>query len=198
MKRPGDDIEKILLDEETIDKRITEMAAEIDKYYADSERALVLMCTLNGAVVFLTDIMRKLTVDCEIDFMKVSSYGHGTVSGGKVNILLDCSKADLSNTDILIVEDIIDSGRTLNYLMEYFRFKGAASVRLCALLDKPSRRIPGINVKPDYVGFEIPDEFVVGYGLDFADRYRTLPYVGILRPEIYETKQNEKPNGDNE
>ena len=186
MKRPGDDIKEILLDEETIDKRITEMAAQIDEYYADSPRKLVLMCTLNGAVVFLTDIMRKLTIDCEIDFMKVSSYGHGTVSGGKVNILLDCARPDLSDTDILIVEDIIDSGRTLNYLMEYFRFKGAASVRLCALLDKPSRRIAGINSKPDYVGFVIPDEFVVGYGLDFADKYRALPYVGVLKPEIYE------------
>ncbi|MBQ7500726.1 MAG: hypoxanthine phosphoribosyltransferase, partial [Clostridia bacterium] len=98
MKRPGDDIEKILFDEETLDKRITEMAAEIDKYYAESDRTLVLMCTLNGAVVFLTDIMRKLTVDCEIDFMKVSSYGRGTVSGGKVKILLDCARPDLSNT----------------------------------------------------------------------------------------------------
>ncbi|MBQ7500793.1 MAG: hypoxanthine phosphoribosyltransferase, partial [Clostridia bacterium] len=100
-------------------------------------------------------------------------------------------------TDILIVEDIIDSGRTLNYLMEYFRFKGAASVRLCALLDKPSRRIKEITLKPDYVGFEIPDEFVVGYGLDYAERYRALPYVGILKPEIY-TNKNDQPNGDNE
>ena len=116
--------------------------------------------------------------------MKVSSYGAGTKSSGRVNIILDLNRSDLADCDILVVEDIIDSGRTLAYLAEYLRINGAKSVKTCTMLDKPSRR--EVDLTPDYIGAEIPDEFVVGYGLDYNERYRSLPYVGVLRPEIYE------------
>ena len=129
------------------------------------------------------DLMKKLTIPCEIDCMKVSSYGKGTVSGGRINILLDLHRSDLSEKDILIIEDIIDSGKTLSYLVEYLKINGARSVKSVALLDKPSRR--EVDYKPDYTGLEIPDEFVIGYGLDYAEKYRSLPYVGILKREVY-------------
>jgi len=127
--------------------------------------------------------MKRLSIPCEIDCMKVSSYGAGTVSTKKINILLDLHRNDLSEKDILVVEDIIDSGRTLSYLTEYLKINGARSVKTVSLLDKPSRR--EVDFTPDYRGKIIPDEFVVGYGLDYAEKYRTLPYVGILKPEIY-------------
>lgn len=128
--------------------------------------------------------MKALSIPAEIDFMKVSSYGAGTKSSGRVNIILDLNRSDLADCDILVVEDIIDSGRTLAYLAEYLRVNGAKSVKTCTMLDKPSRR--EVDFTPDYIGAEIPDEFVVGYGLDYNERYRSLPYVGVLRPEIYE------------
>ncbi|MFR5890061.1 MAG: hypoxanthine phosphoribosyltransferase [Lachnospiraceae bacterium] len=128
--------------------------------------------------------MKALSIPAEIDFMKVSSYGAGTKSSGRVNIILDLNRSDLADCDILVVEDIIDSGRTLAYLAEYLRINGAKSVKTCTMLDKPSRR--EVDFTPDYIGAEIPDEFVVGYGLDYNERYRSLPYVGVLRPEIYE------------
>ena len=127
--------------------------------------------------------MKKLTVPCEIDCMKVSSYGAGTTSTGSINIHLDLARQDLDSCDIVIVEDIIDSGNTLSYLVDYLRLKGAKSVRTCTLLDKPSRR--KVEFVPDYRGKEIPDEFVIGYGLDYAEKYRDLPYVGILSPSVY-------------
>ena len=127
--------------------------------------------------------MKKLTIPVEIDCMKVSSYGAGTVTTGSINIYLDLIRPDINECDILIVEDIIDSGTTLSYLTKYLLGKGAKSVKTCTLLDKPSRR--KVDYTPDYCGLEIPDEFVVGYGLDYAERYRALPYVGILKPEIY-------------
>lgn len=129
------------------------------------------------------DLMKKITVPLEIDCMKVSSYGTQTESSGNINIRLDLNRPDLPECDILIIEDIIDSGRTLKYLTDYLLFKGAKSVKTCTLLDKPSRRV--VDLVPDYMGCEIPDEFVVGYGLDYAEKYRALPYVGVLKPEIY-------------
>ena len=177
------DVERILVGEEELDKIVTRIASQIDEDYKDSEH-LVLLCILKGSIVFMGDLMKKITVPVEIDCMKVSSYGAGTVTSGRVNILLDLVRADLGECDILIIEDIIDSGRTLSYLVEYLKLKGAKSVKTCTLLDKPSRRV--VDFTPDYVGVEIPDEFVVGYGLDFAERYRALPYVGILKPEVYE------------
>ncbi len=177
------DVEKILISAEELDTIVTRLAAEIDRDYAQSER-LVLVCILKGSIVFMGDLMKKLTVPCEIDCMKVSSYGAGTATTGSINIRLDLIRPDLPECDLLIVEDIIDSGNTLSYLVNYLKLKGARSVRTCTLLDKPSRRV--VDFTPDYRGKEIPDEFVIGYGLDYAERYRALPYVGVLSPSVYE------------
>ena len=177
------DIEKIMISSEELDKITTRLAAEIDRDYRDSDKRLLMVCILKGSLVFMGDLMKKLTIPVEIDCMQFSSYGTGTVSSGTIHIILDLIRSDLPNCDILIIEDIIDSGTTLAYLTEYLKLKGARSVRTCTLLDKPSRR--KVDYTPDYCGLEIPDEFVVGYGLDYAERYRTLPYVGILKPEVY-------------
>lgn len=180
-------IKDVLVSGEEIDAITTRIAAEIDRDYKDADGRLLLLCILKGSVVFMGDLMKKVTLPVEIDFMKVSSYHDGTVSSGRINILLDLHRSDLSECNIIIVEDIIDSGRTLSYLMNYLTINGARSVRTCTLLDKPSRRHPDcVNFTPDYVGCEIPDEFVVGYGLDYAEQYRALPFVGILKPEVYQ------------
>ncbi|MBO5010369.1 MAG: hypoxanthine phosphoribosyltransferase [Clostridia bacterium] len=175
------DIKEILISEEKINEMVTRIAAEIDRDYKGKN--LVLVCILKGSIAFMGDLMKKVTIPTEIDCMKVSSYGAGTESSVQINIVLDLIRPDLSECDILIVEDIIDSGRTLKYLTGYLLHKGARSVKTCTLLDKPSRRV--VELTPDYVGCEIPDEFVVGYGLDYAEKYRALPYVGVLKPEIY-------------
>ena len=179
-----DDMEKILIDEAQLDAISDRIAAELDRDYAGSDHRLVLLCILKGSIVFTAELMKKLTVPCEVDFMRVSSYGSGTTSSGNINILMDLMRKDLDKCDILIVEDIVDSGRTMAHLTKYLRLKGAKSVRTCTLLDKPSRR--EVEFFPDYIGAEIPDEFVVGYGLDYDERYRDLPFVGVLKPEIYE------------
>lgn len=178
------DIERVLISEEELDILTDKIAREIDNDYANSGKRLLLLCILKGSVVFMGDLMKKLTIPVEIDFMKVSSYGTGTETSGRIKILLDLHRQDLSELDIVIVEDIIDSGRTLSYLVEYLRLGGAHSVKTCTLLDKPSRR--QVSFTPDYTGKVIPDEFVVGYGLDYAEQYRALPYVGILKPEVYQ------------
>lgn len=178
------DVERVLVDEQTLDQMTTRLAAEIDRDYKDSQGRLVLVCVLKGSIMFMSDLMKKVTVPVEIDCMKVSSYGAGTTSGGMVHIYLDLLRSDLAECDLLIIEDIIDSGNTLNYLVKYLKGKGARSVRTCTLLDKPSRRV--VDFVPDYVGCEIPDEFVIGYGLDYDEKYRALPYVGILRRSVYE------------
>ncbi|MCR5681449.1 MAG: hypoxanthine phosphoribosyltransferase [Clostridiales bacterium] len=180
------DIDRVLLTQEEIQRVTSRIAAQIDRDFRSSTR-LLLLGILKGSVVFMGDLMKKVTVPVEIDFMKVSSYSSSTESSGRINILLDLNRADLSECDVLIVEDIIDSGRTLSYLVEYLRLGGAKSVHTCTLLDKPSRRV--VEFTPDYVGYEIPDEFVVGYGLDYAEQYRTLPYIGILKPDIYTKKK---------
>ena len=177
------DVEKILIDEQTLDEVTTRLAAEIDRDYKDSKH-LVLVCILKGSIMFMSDLMKKVTVPVEIDCMKASSYGSGTTSGGTVHIYLDLLRSDLPECDLLIIEDIIDSGNTLNYLVKYLKGKGAKSVKTCTLLDKPSRRV--IDLQPDYCGCVIPDEFVIGYGLDYDEKYRALPYVGILRRSVYE------------
>ena len=177
------DVAKILVSAEELDKITTRLAAEIDRDYSGPDKRLILVCILKGSIVFMGDLMKKITVPVEIDCMKASSYGAGTVTTGTVNIHLDLIRPDLDKCDLLIIEDIIDSGVTLSYLTKYLKGKGAKSVRTCTLLDKPSRR--KVNFTPDYCGTEIPDEFVVGYGLDFDEKYRALPYVGALRPEIY-------------
>jgi hypoxanthine phosphoribosyltransferase len=177
------DIGKILISEEELDKTVSRLAREIDTDYSGEDKKLVLLCILKGSIVFMGDLMKKLTVPVEIDCMRVSSYGVGTTSSGNINIILDVMRSDITTCDFLIIEDIIDSGRTLSYLHQYLINKGAKSVKTVALLDKPSRRV--VEFTPDYVGLEIPDEFVVGYGLDYAEKYRALPYIGVLKPQVY-------------
>ncbi len=175
------DVEKVLLSESDLDKIVSELAEKIENDYRDKN--LLLLGILKGSVVFMSDLMKKINLPMQIDFMKVSSYGASTKTTGKINIILDLHRSDLTELDILIVEDIIDSGRTLSYLAEYLSLAGAKSVKTITLLDKPSRR--EVKFTPDYTGAVIPDEFVVGYGLDYAENYRTLPYVAILKPEVY-------------
>ena len=177
------DIAKVLVSEEELEKITTKIAKQIDEDYGRPDKNLVMLCILKGSLMFMSDLMKKVTVPVEIDCMKVSSYGAGTASSGAINIMLDLVRPDLAECDVLIVEDIIDSGLTLSYLKKYLINKGVRSVKTCTLLDKPSRR--KVEFVPDYRGLEIPDEFVVGYGLDYAEKYRALPYVGVLKPEVY-------------
>jgi len=172
-------VAEILIDEATLRGRLVELGAEISADYAG--RDLLLVGVLKGAVFFMADLMRELTVSCEIDFMAISSYGAATDSSGVVRILKDLD-INVSGRDVLVVEDIIDSGLTLSYLMRNLRARKPASLEIAALLTKPERR--EIDVPVRYVGFEIPNRFVIGYGLDFAERYRNLPYVGVLRDEL--------------
>ena len=183
MRDLKNDVEKILISEAELDGIVTRIAAEIDRDYAADDKKLVLVCILKGSLVFMGDLMKKLTVPVEIDCMKVSSYGKGTESTGQIHISLDLIRPDINKCDFLIIEDVIDSGYTLSHLTKYLALKGAKSVKTCTLLDKPSRR--KVTFVPDYIGVEIPDEFVVGYGLDYAEMYRALPFVGVLKPEIY-------------
>ncbi len=180
----NNDICRVLVSAEEIDAITTRIADEIDRDYSGGDKNLILVCILKGSIVFMGDLMKKITVPVQIDCMKVSSYGAGTVTTGTINIHLDLIRPDLNECDLLIVEDIIDSGVTLSYLTKYLLGKGARSVRTCTLLDKPSRR--KVEFTPDYCGKEIPDEFVVGYGLDYNERYRALPFVGVLSPSVYE------------
>lgn len=176
-----DDVKKILIDEERLQDRIRELAAAIEDDYQDVERPL-LLCVLKGAFIFLSDLTRLLDMPHEVDFMAISSYGTGTTSSGAVRIVLDL-KEDIAGRHILIVEDIIDSGRTLDYMRRNLLARSPASLRICTLLNKPARR--EVNVPVDYVGFDIPDEFVVGYGLDFAQLYRNLPFIAVLEPQVF-------------
>jgi hypoxanthine phosphoribosyltransferase len=182
LKTKEDYIEKVLYTEEEIAARVKEVSAKISEDYKNIKKPLLTVGILNGAVIFYTDIVRRLTIPVHFDFMIASSYDANTQSSGKVNILKNLDN-DPKGRDILLVEDIIDSGTTMNYLVNYFKEKGAASVKVCTLLDKPSRR--KVEVKIDYCGFEVPDEFIVGYGLDFAQHYRQLPYLGILKRSVY-------------
>ena len=183
MKNIMDDVSKILVSEAEIDEIVTRIAKQIDEDYSGEDKNLVLVCILKGSIVFMGDLMKKITVPVEIDCMKVSSYGSGTESTGQIHISLDLIRPDINKCDLLIIEDIIDSGVTLSHLTKYLKLKGAKSVKTCTLLDKPSRR--KVDFTPDYCGVEIPDEFVIGYGLDYAEKYRALPFVGILKPEVY-------------
>lgn len=186
MRHFNNDIESVLVSEAEINFIVERIADKIDSDYSyidGKQNKLLLLCVLKGSVVFMGDLMKRVSVPVEIDFMKVSSYGNGTKSTGNINIMLDLYRSDLPSTDVLVIEDIIDSGRTLSYLVGYLKLKGAKSVRCATLLDKPDRR--EVDFNPDYTGKVIPDVFVVGYGLDFDEKYRALPYVGVLKPEIY-------------
>ena len=166
---------KVLLSEEEVDARIQQVAAKISKDYAGKEVHLI--CVLKGGVFFTCELAKRITVPVTLDFMSVSSYGDDTKSSGVVKIVKDLDES-LKDKEVIVVEDIVDSGRTLSYLLEMLRDRGPASLRLCTLLDKPERRV--IDVHVDYTGFNIPDEFVVGYGLDYDQRYRNLPYIGVV------------------
>jgi hypoxanthine phosphoribosyltransferase len=170
---------EVLIDAQTLQSRIGDLGAEISMDY--DGRDLLLVGVLKGAVFFMADLMRELTVPCEIDFMAISSYGAATDSSGVVRILKDLD-INIAGRDVLVVEDIIDSGLTLSYLMRNLRARKPASLEICALLTKPERR--EIDVPVRYIGFEIPNRFVIGYGLDFAERYRNLPYVAVLHPDL--------------
>jgi hypoxanthine phosphoribosyltransferase len=172
-------VTEVLIDDQTLQRRIAELGEEISADYAG--RDLLLVGVLKGAVFFMADLMRRLTIPCEIDFMAISSYGAATDSSGVVRILKDLD-INIEGRDVLVVEDIIDSGLTLSYLMRNLESREPASLEVCALLTKPGRR--EIDVPVRYVGFEIPNRFVIGYGLDFAERYRNLPYVGVLDPAL--------------
>lgn len=174
------DIERVLLDADTIQRRIRELGADIDTTYAGHD--LVLVSVLKGSVIFMADLMRAITIPHEVDFMATSSYGSGTSSSGAVRILKDLN-CSIEDRDVLLVEDIVDSGNTLNYLMRMLQDRHPATLRIMTLLDKPERRKVPINV--DWVGFSIPNEFVVGYGLDYGEIYRNLPYIGVVKPSIY-------------
>ena len=173
------DVAEILIDEDRLRSRIVELGEEISADYQD--RDLLLVGVLKGAVFFMADLMRQLTVPCEVDFMAISSYGASTDSSGVVRILKDLD-VSIEGRHVLVVEDIIDSGLTLSYLMRNLESRNPASLEICALLTKPERR--EIDVPVRYVGFEIPNRFVIGYGLDFAERYRNLPYVGVLDSDL--------------
>lgn len=166
---------RVLLSEEDVDKRIQELGDMISRDYAG--KTVHLVCVLKGAVFFMCELAKRITVPVTMDFMSASSYGSATKSSGVVKIVKDLDEP-LKDKDVIIVEDIVDSGRTLSYLTKMFGDRDPASIKLCTLLDKPERRVT--DVKVDYIGFEIPDEFVVGYGLDYDQRYRNLPYIGVV------------------
>lgn len=180
MKKINNDIEKILISEEHIKERVEEIAGRINEDYADKD--LILVGILKGSVPFMADLLKKIEIPCVMDFMDVSSYGNSTTSSGVVRILKDLD-FEIEGKDVLIVEDIIDSGITLNYLLKYLSGRNPSSINIACLLNKPERRKVSLDVK--YLGLDVPDYFLVGYGLDYAEKYRNLPYVGILKEEIY-------------
>jgi len=180
MEHMDQDILKVLYSEQEIARRIREMGAQMFEDLRDKEPLFV--SVLRGAFIFMADIVRACQVRCDVEFIAVSSYGNSTSSSGVVQITHDIQQ-DISGRHLVVIEDILDSGNTLYFLKQYFMTKGAASVSICTLLDKPSRRTKMIT--PDYTGFVVPDEFVVGYGLDYGQKYRNLPYIGVLKPEVY-------------
>jgi len=181
-KQTSDAIERVLLDEEKITARVRELAAQINTDYADVD-ALALIGVLKGSFIFMADLARHLTVPHRVDFIALSSYNRNTVSTGAVRLIMD-TRFSVAGRHVLIVEDIVDTGYTLDYLLRTFRARQPASLRTSVFLSKPARR--QVEVPIDYLGFEIPDVWVVGYGLDYADRFRTLPYIGALKREVYE------------
>lgn len=175
-----DDIERVLITEEQIRSRIAELGEELTRDYADKNP--IFLGVLRGVVIFYADMVRAVPIPCEFDFMAVSSYGSGTQSSGNINISKDMT-IDVHGRHVVILEDILDTGRTLQAVCRLLEHRGVASLRICALLDKPARRT--VDITADYTGFTVPNEFVVGYGLDYNDQYRNLPYVGVLKPETY-------------
>ena len=180
MQYSKDEIDRVLVSNERIQARLDELAERINQDYAGKE--LLLVCILKGAVTVFADVLRRVTIPCQIDFMAISSYGSSTKSSGVVRILKDLDHS-IEGKDVLIVEDIVDSGMSMHYLLDTLKTRKPASVRLLTLLDKPDRR--RVELQADYIGFTIPDEFVIGYGLDYAEKYRNLPDVCVLSPKVY-------------
>ena len=174
------DILKVLISESELDKKVKELGKEISADYKGKN--LLLVSVLKGSVVFMADLMRAINIPCEIDFMCVSSYGNGVKTSGVVKIIKDLD-INLEGQDLLLVEDILDSGLTLSYIKSILLERAPNSIRICTLLDKPERR--QADLKADYIGFQVPDQFVVGYGLDYDEKYRNMPSIGILKPEVY-------------
>ncbi|HJC20729.1 MAG TPA: hypoxanthine phosphoribosyltransferase [Candidatus Butyricicoccus avicola] len=174
------DIQEVLFSEQQLADKVAELGARISADYAGKDPLIV--SVLKGSYVFMADLTRRISIPCNVDFMAVSSYGAGTKTTGEVQIIKDIG-SKIDGRHLIIVEDILDSGVTLSFLMKVLKARGAASIRLCTLLSKPERR--KVDVPVDYLGFEIPDAFVVGYGLDYAEKYRNLPYIGILKPSVY-------------
>ena len=177
-------IKEILVTEDEIEQIVTRLGKEIDRDYADKN--LVIVCVLKGSVMFTIDLSKKLNTVCEMEFVRTYSYGNGTESNGEVQMKIDFDRPDMADCDVLIIEDIVDSGNTLKFLVDHIKSKGPRSVKTCAFLDKPSRR--KVDINPDYVGKEIPDKFVFGYGLDLFEKYRDLPYVAVVSPEYLESR----------
>ena len=177
---PADDIAEVLVDSDAIARKVAELGAQIGRDYAGKDPVLVSI--LKGALPFLADLMRQIPISLSLDFLEVSSYGEGTETSGVVRILKDLAHP-IEGRHVIVVEDILDTGFTLRYVIEHLQQQKPASLKLVTLLDKPARRIVPIDI--DYRGFEIPDRFVVGYGLDYGERYRNLPFIGVLRPEVY-------------
>ena len=175
-------IEKVLLSEEQIQAKVQELAGILSEKYADKDPVFV--GVLKGVVIFFADMVRNIDIPCQIDFMSIASYS-GTTSTGRTEVRKDVS-VDIRGRHVVILEDIFDTGTSLEFTVKHLLNKQPASLKVCTFLDKPERRRPGITVKPEYVGYTIPNEFVVGYGLDYNEHYRNLPYIGILKPEIYE------------
>lgn len=175
------DLAYVLYTKEQIEEMVQKLAREIERDYAGKEPVCV--CILKGGIMFMADLIRAIRIPLTIDFMATSSYGSGTRSAGVVRIIKDLDR-DIAGKDVIIVEDIVDSGLTLSYLKEYLKNRGAASLKICTLLDKPERR--KVPLQADYFGFTTPNEFVVGYGLDYDEKYRNLPLIGVLKPEVYE------------
>lgn len=178
------DIERVMVSEEELDKITTRLAHQINKDYAGSKKPLIIITILKGSLIFASDLMKKIELPLELEFMKVSSYGAGTKNSGEIKIHLDLMRENLEQYDLLVIEDIVDSGRTLSRLTQLLKNRNASSVKTCTLLDKPSRR--EVPFEPDYCGQVIEDEFVVGYGLDYDEKYRNLPFVGVLKRSVYE------------
>ena len=174
------DIAEILIGAEELQAKVAKLGRQISEDYRG--RNLLLICLLRGAVVFLSDLIRAIDIPLEMDFIAISSYGSSTESSGVVRLVMDL-RSNITGRNVLIIEDIVDSGRTLAYILDNLRTRRPADIKVCALLSKPSRR--EVQVELDYLGFEIPDKFVVGYGLDYAENYRNLPFIGVLKPELY-------------
>lgn len=176
-------VEKVLISENELKTVVEKLGKQITEDYKNSEKPIICIIILKGSMLFAADLLRKIELPLEIEFMKVSSYGAGTRNSGEIKIHLDLMRENLEKYHLIVIEDIVDSGRTLARLTQLLKNRNASSVKTCTLLDKPSRR--EVEFVPDYCGVTIPDEFVIGYGLDYNEQFRNLPYVGVLKPEVY-------------